>query len=92
MVQYNQKGGYYMNDKEKELEGYKYKLIVKLLKSLLYTILTFFFTIFIVLFIVESVFGSNSDTSVIISFHVSAIFIIFYYATTIVDEIKKLRK
>lgn len=81
-----------MNDKEKTLEGYKYRFIGKLLKSLLYTFLTFFFTIFVVLFIIESVLGNNSDTSVVISFHISTIFIIFYYATTIMDEIKKLKE
>lgn len=80
-----------MNDKEKALEEHKYRFIKKLFKSLFYTTLIFFFTIFVILFIIELVSGSGSETSVIISFCISIIFIIFYCTMTIVDEIKKIK-
>lgn len=83
------KGVYYMKDKEKSQE-YDYRFIKKLLKSLLYTFLMFLFTVFVVLFLIESVFG-GSDTSVIVSFCITIIFLIVYSTMTIKDKIKEIK-
>ena len=78
-----------MKDKEKSQE-YDYRFIKKLLKSLLYTFLMFLFTVFVVLFLIESVFG-GSDTSVIVSFCITIIFLIVYSTMTIKDKIKEIK-
>ncbi|WP_313757309.1 hypothetical protein [Tissierella sp.] len=78
-----------MDNKDKKILEDHDRFMKKVLKAVLYTLSIFLLTMFGINLILGLIF--QSDFSIIVSFSVGIIFIIFYCALTIIEEIRKIK-
>jgi len=78
-----------VDNKDKKILEDHDRFMKKVLKAVLYTLSIFLLTMFGINLILGLIF--QSDFSIIVSFSVGIIFIIFYCALTIIEEIRKIK-